>query len=1097
MQKKPLGRIKYIPILLGALVIIIDSGAGITSSAEEKIRTLGDSISVLRRNGRFSEAAELADEIISLLRVESQVKPFRIADAERLFNTLHTISKLPDSSRASLTRSAHMKDEYDECYKAGRYAEAEEAARAAIEIKTGILGPDHPEVATAIVDLARALQKSANYDSAETLYNKALAAQKKVLGESHPDVAGTNYHLGLLFLDTGALDDSERLLRRALEMRLELLGSEHPDIANNINDIGNLLWKKGDYGAAESRLREALAMQRRLFGNEHAAVATALNNLALPLVSLGRYAEAKPLYLEALAIRRKLLGDNHPDVGNSLNNLAGLLWERGDYAAAEPLWERALVIRRNTLGGDHPNVALGLGNLAANLWKQGNYQEAETLLRESLAIFRKRLGGDHPYIAMTLSNLSAVIHDQENYEAAETLQTEALEIYRRILGGKHQNIAILFNNIAVTHSRKGDFAHSERYLREALAIYSDQLGANHPLVANCHNNLGGIFILQGEYSSAETELKEASNIYRKLFGGSHPALVSILSRLGAVFLHKGEYDNARSVLREASEIFENTRWRVSAKELVRAVYTASDSPYPLLALAQIKSGDKDTAWQSVERDRGRALLDILKTKALRRLTPGELEQEAQLNNELTNLENTLIVLEGDTSASSASRADSIRILLRNLDSRWLDFTNRMAEKYPITEGRAYSITRIQSSLEPNSAIVGWLDIINHHYAHLITPDGTVEWVELSSTPIDSLTDIYRAGVASFSKSSKHCKDLGSAIYRERLAPLEASLKRFKHLYVVPSGPMVGIPVEALVAEDNKYVSDKWNVTYIPSATVLAWLKELPAPESRMALFALADPPFNENQAKAMDSSSDAAELSYSEREQKRMEGIQRDLDSGSRSAIRRLNRLAGSRSEARTIAQLFENSSILLGRNASEQNIAEMARLDELSAFRYIHLATHALLDCRRGERSFLVLSQVDLPDPFEIATSGERMIDGRLTMEEVLREWRLDADLVTLSACETALGKRARGEGYIGFAHAFFRTGARCVLVSLWKVDDRATIKLMNRFYRNMIEKRMSKAESLKEAKNWLRNVKSRSGKSPYSHPYFWAGFILSGDPG
>ena len=123
------------------------------------------------------------------------------------------------------------------------------------------------------------------------------------------------------------------------------------------------------------------------------------------------------------------------------------------------------------------------------------------------------------------------------------------------------------------------------------------------------------------------------------------------------------------------------------------------------------------------------------------------------------------------------------------------------------------------------------------------------------------------------------------------------------------------------------------------------------------------------------------------------------------------------------------------------------------------------------------------------------------MTVAEILREWKLDADLVCLSACRTALGREAGGEGYLGFAQAFFAAGARSLLLSLWSVDDRATALLMQRFYQNLRltspaeERRTSKAEALREAKAWLRNYTDAFGRRPFSHPYFWSAFILIGD--
>jgi CHAT domain-containing protein len=161
-----------------------------------------------------------------------------------------------------------------------------------------------------------------------------------------------------------------------------------------------------------------------------------------------------------------------------------------------------------------------------------------------------------------------------------------------------------------------------------------------------------------------------------------------------------------------------------------------------------------------------------------------------------------------------------------------------------------------------------------------------------------------------------------------------------------------------------------------------------------------------------------------------------------------------------------------------------------------------------RPERSYLALSQLDLPDALECAIAGKRVYDGRLTVHEIVREWRLDADLVTLSACQTALGKSVPGEGFVGFAHAFLRAGARSVVVSLWEVDDEAASMLMGRFYENLTGSYtgerlpgyrgpMSKATALGEAKRWLREYKDGSSRTPFRHPAYWSAFIMVGDPG
>jgi CHAT domain-containing protein len=160
---------------------------------------------------------------------------------------------------------------------------------------------------------------------------------------------------------------------------------------------------------------------------------------------------------------------------------------------------------------------------------------------------------------------------------------------------------------------------------------------------------------------------------------------------------------------------------------------------------------------------------------------------------------------------------------------------------------------------------------------------------------------------------------------------------------------------------------------------------------------------------------------------------------------------------------------------------------------------------------------------------AGKYPYDGKLTAAE-MRRWKLDAELVALSACETGLGERLGGEGYLGFAQALFTAGARSVVLSLWEVNDASTALLMSRFYQNLLGKRaglakpLPKAEALREAKHWLRQlsraecdrltaalspgdlrgtqvkipkprVPPQEGP-PYADPYYWAAFILLGDP-
>jgi CHAT domain-containing protein len=293
----------------------------------------------------------------------------------------------------------------------------------------------------------------------------------------------------------------------------------------------------------------------------------------------------------------------------------------------------------------------------------------------------------------------------------------------------------------------------------------------------------------------------------------------------------------------------------------------------------------------------------------------------------------------------------------------------------------------------------------------------------------------------------------------------------------------------------------------------AWLTER-KPErervstSRMTALLVGDPPFAREAREGLSAPAfSSASLASPETQAVPAGLVWRSAVAGNAEALDRLPRLPGSREEIDRVKRLLPHSRVLVGREASEEALVRLASAGQLARFRLLHFATHALVDDRAPERSALVLSRVGLPDPVERALGGGRAFDGLLRAVEITREWRLDADLVTLSGCRTGLGKKTPGEGYLGLAHAFFQVGARSLLVSLWEVDDEAAALLMGRFYEGLTgsyrEPRdgrtgapMAKTEALQEAKRWLRTFVDEDGTRPYEHPVYWSPFVMIGDP-
>jgi CHAT domain-containing protein/Tfp pilus assembly protein PilF len=359
------------------------------------------------------------------------------------------------ASTAELEEARRLNGEVEALFQAGKYDEAVPRAQSALAIREKALGPDHPDVAASLNNLALLYGEKREYGRAEPLYLRAFAILEKALGPDHPKVAISLHNLALLYGEKGEYGRAEPLYLRALAILEKALGLDHPKVATSLNNLAMLYGKKGEYGRAEPLFQRALAILEKALGPDHPDVATSLNNLAMLYHSRGEYGRAEPLFQRALAIREKALGPEHPDVANSLNNLALLFKAKEEYGRAEPLQERALAIVEKALGPDHPYVATTLNNLALLYDSTGEYGRAEPLQQRALAIVEKALGPDHPDVATSLNNLAMLYHSRGEYGRAEPLYQRALAIREKALGLDHPDVATSLDNLAVLYWAAG------------------------------------------------------------------------------------------------------------------------------------------------------------------------------------------------------------------------------------------------------------------------------------------------------------------------------------------------------------------------------------------------------------------------------------------------------------------------------------------------------------------------------------------------------------------------------------------------------------------------------------------------------------------
>ena len=314
-----------------------------------------------------------------------------------------------------------------------RLSEAEPLMRRALVIDEKSFGPDSPKVATALNNLGQLLQATNRLSEAEPLYRRVIEISEKSLGPAHPNVATSLNNLAALLQATNRLSEAEPLMRRALAIYEKSFGPDHPNVAGGPQRSGELLRTTNQRVEAEPLYRRALAIDEKSFGPDHPNVARDLNDLAVLLQVTNWFSEAEPLMRRALAIDEKSFGPDHPNVAICLSNLAQLLKATNRLAEAEPLMRRALGIGENSFGPDNPMVAVALNNLAGLLEGTNRFSEAEPLYRRALAIDEKSFGPDHPAVARGLINLAALFEDQGHWPEATALHRKA----KHIMTGAH------------------------------------------------------------------------------------------------------------------------------------------------------------------------------------------------------------------------------------------------------------------------------------------------------------------------------------------------------------------------------------------------------------------------------------------------------------------------------------------------------------------------------------------------------------------------------------------------------------------------------------------------------------------------------------
>ncbi|MFZ2136523.1 MAG: tetratricopeptide repeat protein, partial [Xanthobacteraceae bacterium] len=374
---------------------------------------------------------------------------------------------MPDAARSDEAAALHAKVE--ELSRQGKYAEAIPIAERELAVFERAFGPDHPNVAAALIDLGEVYEKQGRYAEAEPLYKRALALLEKAHGPEHVKVTPGLSYLASSYEEQGRYGEAEPLYKRALAISEKALGPNHSEVASLLNDLALLYYNQGRYREAEALSKRSLAIREKVVGPNDPKIALALNNLAALYQIQGRYADAEPLFVRSVAIIEKARGRNHPDVAITAHNLGSNYRDEGRYSEAEPLFKRSLAIREKALGPEHPYIAISLADLGSLYSIEGRYSDAEPLYKRALAIRQKALGPEHPVVGFSLNQLGVLYFKQGRYVDAEPLYKQSLAILQKAFGPDHPEVSYPLNNLAKLYWTEDRYANALPFARQVIA----------------------------------------------------------------------------------------------------------------------------------------------------------------------------------------------------------------------------------------------------------------------------------------------------------------------------------------------------------------------------------------------------------------------------------------------------------------------------------------------------------------------------------------------------------------------------------------------------------------------------------------------------
>jgi CHAT domain-containing protein/tetratricopeptide (TPR) repeat protein len=856
------------------------------------------------------------------------------------------------------------------------------------------------------------------------------------------------------------------LLRQLLHFHLQR--GERYDAGLQLANIGLTYLNEGSYPECV----RASAAASRLFGSidEPQRRALAWQNQALCLWGLGQLPEALRWFERALA-------DTGPEPYPNLYLIVMINTALADYALGHfdeslRLYDRALAVTERIQSRlDEAHCLYGVG---VNYYALGDRQRAREFLERSLAIRTVALDGRGRMAS--LRALATIDAEQGRVEQALASDREALELaiapsaiarikiqqaIHTAAAGQPAEARTLLDQVLSSGARTGPLIEAEALLQRAVLLRS--MGRPRAALvdlAAARPRLHSFGSVREEFE-ADLELARA---WRQL-GQPRRALAAVDRALGQSDAVR--FQTANPELRAQLQTPLRSAYDLRL-ELLRDRYEHA------LSVGREEEADAlaAVAFATADASRAHSFADIAAEKyppEVRKALASEFHRREVLYRELSARRFALdarLERSGPDDPRARHLIADIAELRREVDTVNTVIANRTTiDDGLVRTGHGWTSVP-PPALGAETALVSYWLGSESAYAWVVSP-GEIRWVQLSS-PV-AITD----QAAAFYRSLSHLVDEppenrlleGYSLYKMILRPLEPWLTRVRNWVVIPDGALDYVPFAALQMGDTQrasFVVMQHDVAVAPAAWMLDTRHGAPPPDERRKILLVADPVYEADDPRLTTAGN-------------ALTAAQPSADHAPDSTHRDYRRLRFTAEEAAGIAAQFPPADVdeLIGADATRERVLAL----DWSQYRFIHIATHGIADPQIPELSAFILGSYDAKG--EVTDRAVRVADVSLKT--------LTADVVVLSACETALGPEVRGEGLVGMSSTMLARGARAVVASLWPVADETGALLMTEFYQHMLRDSMGPDAALGAA------MRSMVLRDHAADPALWAAFQVS----